>query len=430
MMVSVESGSGLERRMRVQVPAESIEKEIESRLHSIGKKAKLKGFRPGKAPLHVIRKQYGPQVRKEVLSEMIQSSYSEAVGQEKLRPAGGPRIEAGALEQGKDLEYTAIFEVYPEFEIQGLDKISIERPQADITEADVDDMIAKLQRQKATWESVERAAAKPDRVRIDFEGRIDGEVFEGGTAKDAPVELGAGKMLKDFEAGLAGILAGEERQIEVRFPDDYHAPELVGKNAVFAVKAHSVEAQILPELDEAFCKAFGVDEGGIDTLRKEVRANMDRELADAVRAKVKTQLMDGLLAQNTLDVPKSLIEEEINVMQKEMFGGELSDEKRAELPRKPFEEQAKRRIALGLMLGEVVRSQSLAADQDRVRKKVLDMAGSYGEPEQVVRAYMSNPSLLRQVENMTLEEQAVDWLLANTRISDKATTFKEAMDAA
>lgn len=429
-MVTVESVGNLERRMKVQVPAAKIENEIDSRLRSVGKRAKLKGFRPGKAPMNVLRQQYGPQVRQEVLSEVIQSTYSEAIGQEQLRPAGGPRIEASKVVQGEDFEYTAVFEVYPEIEITGLEKIKVERPNAEVADADVDDMIEKLRRQKASWDTVERPAQAPDRVVIDFEGKVDGEVFEGGVAKEAPVELGAGKMLPDFEAGLEGIAAGEEREIKVRFPDDYHASELVSKTAVFAVKAHRVEAQTLPEIDEEFCKAYGVDEGGVETLRKEIRANMQRELAQAVRGKVKAQLMEGLLEQNSIELPKALVEEEIDKMQREMFGGKIPDEKRAELPRQPFEEQAGKRVALGLLLGEIVRSEKLEVDQERLRAKVDDLASSYDDSEKVARAYMSNPSLLAQIENMVLEEQAVDHLLKQAKVKDKSVSFKDVMDAA
>ncbi len=430
MMVSVETVNKLERRMKVQVPADKIETEVDSRLRSVGKRAKLKGFRPGKAPMNVIRKQYGSQVQQEVLSEVIQSSYSEAISKEQLRPAGGPRIETSKFQSGQDLEYTAVFEVYPDIEVKGLDKIKVEKPVAEVSESDIDDMIEKLRRQKASWETVDRAAAAPDRVVIDFEGRVDGEVFEGGVAEAAPVELGAGKMLPDFESGLEGIKAGEEREITVRFPDDYHAENLVGKTAVFSVKAHRVEAQALPDVDEEFCRAFGVDEGGLDKLRTEVRQNMERELAETVRGKVKSQLMEGLLQQNKVELPKALVDEEIDKMQREMFGGKIPDEKRAQLPREPFEEQAGRRVALGLLLGEIVRAENLAVDEGRLRAKVEDLASTYDDPEQVARAYLSNPSLRAQIENIVLEEQAVDHMLGQAKVKDKKTSFKDLMDAA
>lgn len=429
-MVTVESVGNLERRMKVQVPAAQIESEVDLRLRKVGKRAKLKGFRPGKAPMNVLRQQYGPQVRQEVLSEVIQSTYSEAIGKEQLRPAGGPRIEASKVVQGEDLEYTAVFEVYPVIEIQGLEKIKVERPSAEVATSDVDDMIEKLRRQKAGWESVERPATSPDRVVIDFEGRVDGEVFEGGVAKEAPVELGAGKMLPDFEAALDGISTGEEREANVRFPDDYHAKELAGKTAVFSIKAHKVEAQVLPEINDEFCKAFGVDDGGIDTLRKEIQANMQREMAEAVRGKVKAQLMEGLLEQNKIELPKALVDEEIDKMQQEMFGGKIPDDKRAELPRQPFEEQAGKRVALGLLLGEIVRSEKLEANQELLRAKVDDLASTYDDPDKVSRAYMSNPSMLAQIENLVLEEQAVEFLLQRAKVSEKSVSFKDVMDAA
>ncbi len=282
MMVSVETTAGLERRMTIQVPAEQIESEIDSRLRRYGKTAKIKGFRPGKVPMQVVRQRYGGQVREEVLGEMIRSSFVEALGQEKLRPAGGPRIEPSKVEQGVDLEFTATFEVYPEIALSGHEGMKIQRPTAEIAESDIDDMMDRLRRQRAEWVAVDRAAVDGDQLTVDFTGTLDGEPFSGGEGEKVPVVLGRGGMLQDFENGLLGMRVGEEKEVSVDFPDDYGAAELAGRTAIFRVTAREVAEEKLPEIDDEFCQAFGISEGGVDRLRKEVSENMAREMAQAV----------------------------------------------------------------------------------------------------------------------------------------------------
>ena len=298
MQVSVEASAGLERRMRVQVPAEKIDKEVETRLQSVGRSAKIKGFRPGKVPPKVIRQRYGGQVRQEVLQEILQSSYSEAVVQEKLRPAGGPNIEPESLEEGSDLTYTAIFEIYPEFELKDLNSIKIVEAEVAIESADVDRMLVNLRKQRADWQDVERKSADGDQVTLDFEGTLKGEPFEGGTAKDFPVVLGDGGMLEDFEKNLKGVSAGDEKSFKLKFPKDYHASELAGQKVEFAIKVSKVAEQQLPELDEEFIKAYGIESGDEAELRADITANMERELEAKLKAESKKQLMDGLLAAN------------------------------------------------------------------------------------------------------------------------------------
>ncbi len=308
MQVSIEASEGLERRMRVQVPAERIEKEVATRLASVRRSAKIQGFRPGKVPQKVIEQRYGGQVRQEVLQDILQSTYSEAVIQENLQPAGGPTIEPGNLDQGADLTYTAIFEVYPEVELKGLNLIKINSPKAEVSDADVDAMIENLRKQRAEWVAVERAAAEGDQVTLDFTGTLKGEPFEGGSAEAFKVVLGDGSMLPDFDKNLSGVTAGSEKSFKLKFPKDYHAADLAGQKAEFAIKVHEVAERELPELGEELVKAYGIESGSVDELRADIRANMERELAAKTSAEVKRQLLDGLLEQNLIPVPEVLVQ--------------------------------------------------------------------------------------------------------------------------
>lgn len=432
MMVSVETTAGLERRMTVQVPAEKIENEIDSRLRRYGKTAKIKGFRPGKVPMQVVRQRYGGQVREEVLNEMMRSSFIEALGQEKLRPAGGPRIEPGKLEQGVDLEYTATFEVYPEITLTGHEGMKIRRPTAEITEADIDDMMDRLRRQRAEWEVTEKAAAEGDQITVDFKGTLDGEPFSGGEGQDVAVVLGRGSMLPDFETGLKGMTAGEEKEVTVNFPDDYGAAELAGRTAVFQVTARAVAVEKLPEFDDAFCESFGITEGGVDRLRKEVADNMARELAQVSRARMKEQVLDQLVEANETDLPRILVDQEIRVMQESAarrMGLDPADS--ANLPpAETLEPQASRRVKLGLLVAEVIGQADIELDQTRVRQRLMELAASYGRPEEVIKMYTSNPEMMGQIEAEVMEEQVVDWLIEHAETTDEASSFGELMQPA
>jgi trigger factor len=428
MQVSVEVSSGLERRMRVQVPAEKIDKEVESRLQRVGRSAKIKGFRPGKVPAKVIRQQYGSEVRQEVLQEVLQSSYSEAVMQEKLQPAGGPTIEPENLEEGKDLTYTAVFEVYPEFELKGLAKIKVQQPETTIQDADIDTMMENLRKQRASWSAVERKAADGDQVTLDFTGTLKGEPFEGGTAEAFPVVLGEGAMLPDFEKNLKGVAAGEEKSFKMKFPKDYHATELAGEKVEFAINVSEVAEQILPEVDAEFVKAYGFESGELADLRKDIVANMERELEAKTKADVKKQLLEGLLDSNSIELPAVLVQQECESMQKEaMQRMGITDESQAPTA-DSFSETAEKRVRLGLLMSAAIRENDLELDSDRVTAKVDEICAPYDNPDEIRNIYLQNPQFLGQIESMVLEEQVVEWLVAQAKVSAKTMAFKELME--
>lgn len=428
MMVTVESTGALERRMRVELPAERIEREIESRLKRVGRTAKIKGFRPGKIPPKVVRKHYGGQVRQEVLSELMQKSYSEAVQQEKLTPAGGPQIEPVKAEAGDAFAYVATFEVLPEVTLKGLDKIKVERPVVEIGDKDCDEMLENLRRQRAEWKAVDRAAAEGDRVIVDFDGTIKGEPIEGGKGEQVPVELGRGQMLPDFEKGLTGVSAGDEKTIKVKFPKDYHAEELQGKKVDFALKVSRVEAQELPPLDDSLAEMYGVEEGGLEQLRKDVLANMRREADDKIRGDVKEQAMDGLLAVNDIDVPKALVEQEMHTMQHEAMRRMGIEDHSQAPPRENFAAAAERRVRLGLLLRQFIDDQNLRVDPERVRARVEEICSSYENSAEMVANYMSNPQVMQQLEPLVLEEQAVELLVKNGVEKEKKIGFSDYMN--
>ncbi|MGB5353233.1 MAG: trigger factor [Woeseia sp.] len=427
MMVTVESTGALERRMRVELPAERIEQEIESRLKRVGRTAKIKGFRPGKIPAKVVRKHYGGQIRQEVLSDLMQKSYRDAVAQENLTPAGGPQIEPVSSGAGKDFAYVATFEVLPEVKLSGLDKIKVERPVVTIDDSDCDDMLDNLRRQRADWKVAERAAADGDRVIVDFDGTLDGEAFAGGKGEEVPVVLGQGQMLPDFEKGLKGVKAGDEKSIKVKFPKDYQAEELQGKNVDFALRVRRVEEQELPALDDKLAEMYGVKEGGLAKLRTDVTANMRREADDKIRLSVKEQVMEALLAANPIDVPKALVDQEAHSMQHDAMRRMGIEDHAQAPPRAQFTQVAERRVRLGLLLRQYIEDNDLHVDPERVRQRVEEMCASYENSEDMVTAYMSNPQLLQQIEPMVLEEQAVELLVKNGVEKEKKVKFKDFM---
>lgn len=430
MQVSVESTSALERRMTIGVPAERVENEVTKRLQQTARRAKVAGFRPGKVPMSVIRQRFEDSARQEVLGDLIQSSFYEAVVEQKLNPAGAPAVEPKVFEKGKDLEYIATFEVFPEFQVSGFDDIAIERLQAEVGDADVDNMLDILRKQNTRFEAVERAAENGDQLNIDFVGKIDGEAFAGGSAKGTPLVLGSGRMIPGFEEALVGVKAGEERVINPTFPADYQNLDLAGKTAEFTVTVNGVSAPQLPELNDEFFSLFGIKEGGLEGFRAEVRKNMERELRQATKSKVKNQVMDGLLAANPVEVPKALIANEVNrlrVQAVQQFGGNINPE---QLPAELFEEQAKRRVVLGLIVAEVVKQFELKPDEARVRELIEEMASAYQEPEQVVAWYYKNDQQLNEVRSVVLEEQVVDTVLQKAKVTDKSVSYEEAVKPA
>lgn len=430
MQVSVETTGGLERRITVRVSAERIEKEVENRLQSLVRTARVAGFRPGKVPFKVVERKYGPQVRQEVLGEVVQSSFYEAVAQEKLRPAGGPAIEASKMEPGQGLEYSATFEVYPEIQLAVLEGCKVERPVAAVAEEDVDQVIDTLRKQRVTWGSVDRPAQSDDRLIIDFEGTVDGAPFPGNTGKQVALVLGAGAFLKDFEEQLVGAKAGEQRSFDVRFPEDYPAKEVAGKQVRFQVDVTSVSEPKFPVVDEAFARGFGIEDGSVDGLRREVRQNMERELDQTIKARVKQQVMDALREKNSIDLPGVLVEQEIDrlVAQTQERMRDPNRRQNLSLPRSLFEEQARQRVALGLIIAEVVKANGIKVDQARVRSAVESLAATYEHPEEVVNWYYSNRNLLANVEGLVLEDQVVDHVLQQLEVVDVPTTFDALMN--
>lgn len=426
MQVSVETISGLERRMTVEIPKEKIDQEVRSRLKSLAHRAKIDGFRPGKVPMKVIEKRYGDQVQQEVLGDVIQSSFYEAISQEKLVPAGQPRIEpkvspsdAGAM------EFTATFEVYPEIQLADMSQISVEKPVVEITEQDIDNMVETIRKQQTSFKTAEKKSAEGDKVIIDFEGLLNDEPFEGGTAQEYPILLGSKRMIPGFEEQLVGVEANQETSLSVTFPQDYHAQNLAGKDVKFNVKVHRVEQPELPELNDEFAVTMGVKEGGLQAFRDQIKENMERELNTAIKNRLKQQVMDGLLDKNQFDLPKALVDSEIHALveqRKQSMGQNL------ELDGSVFEGQAKRRVALGLILSEIIKQHNIKASPNKVREIVEGIAASYETPDEVIKYYYGNKQRMNEIENYALEEEVVDWVLSQVSVQEKGFTFDEIMN--
>ncbi|MDC0611836.1 trigger factor [Vibrio sp.] len=430
MQVTVETLEGLERRLNITVPAANIEDAVTAELRNIAKNRRFDGFRKGKVPMKMVAKMYGKAVRQDVLGEVMQRHFIESIVKEKINPAGAPTFAPVDNEEGKDLVFTATFEVYPEVELKGLDNIVVEKPAVTVKDEDVAEMLETLRKQQATWKESDAEAAEGTRVNIDFTGRIDGEEFEGGKAEGFNLEMGQGRMIPGFEDGIAGKKAGMEFEIEVNFPEDYHAENLKGKAATFAIKVNKVEERELPEITDEFVARFGVAEGGIEALKTEVRKNMERELKQAIKQNIKTQAIDGLVKENDIDVPVALIDQEIGALRKQAaqrFGG--NEEAAAQLPRELFEEQAKRRVVVGLLLGEVIKAEDIKADDEKVKALIEEMASAYEDPSEVVAYYEQNQQLMDNMRNVALEEQAVDALIAKAKVSEKEMKFNELMNS-
>lgn len=429
MQVSIETTSGLERRLTVGVPAAEVDSEVQKRLQQAAKNIRINGFRKGKVPMKVVKQRYGDGVRQEVLGDVINRSFYEAVRKEDVKPAGQPSIEPKQFEEGKDLEYVATFEVYPSVELGDFSKIEVTRYKADVTAEDVDNMIDVLREHQASWKEVDRAAQDGDQVNIDFVGTRDGEAFEGGSAEGQNLVLGSGSMIPGFEDGLVGLKAGDEKTLELTFPEDYQAEELRGAAVEFKVTVNSVSEKELPELDKDFYAKFGVDKGGKPQFRKEVKANMARELKNAIKAKTKNQVMDALLETHKPDLPKALVSSEIETLRQQMmqrFGGQQQNfDVKSLLPDTMFQEDAERRVALGLIVGEIVKENQIKVDADRVREMVEELASTYEEPEAVVNYYYENRQLLSSVESAALEDQVVDFILDKAKVTDESSSYDD-----
>jgi trigger factor len=429
MQVTVESTGALKRKMRVELPVERIEKEVDSRLRSLGKTAKIKGFRPGKVPARVVKQRYGKQVRQEVLAELLQKSYSDAVLQENLNPAGAPQIEQDEGDDGKSFAYTATLEVMPEVELKDLDKISVDQPDVTIGDKDLDDMIDKLRQQKATWAEVDRASKVGDRVVCDFSGELNGELIEGGKGTNVPVILGQGQMLPDFEKGLTGVKAGDETSFKVKFPKDYHAEDLQGQKVDFAIVAHTVEETSLPPVDDALADMFNVEEGGLKRFRQDVRDNMEREAEQKVKTDVREQVMSALIEANPIDIPQTMKHQEMHSMQHDAMRRLGIEDHDQAPPLENFAETAEKRVRLGLLIRQLITDQGLSVDQAQVRAHLEEMCSGYENPDEMVEMYMNDPKLLQQVEPKVVEQVAIDWLIANGTSKSKQVSFTDYMNS-
>ncbi|RLA50265.1 MAG: trigger factor [Gammaproteobacteria bacterium] len=433
MQVSIETTSGLERRLTVGIPAERIDVEVNSRLQKAAQNVKLPGFRPGKVPMKVMRQRFGPGVRQEVLGEVMSQSFQEAVVQEKLRPAGQPSIEPKNMEAGKDLEYVATFEVFPDVEIAEMKDFAVEKAVAEVTDEDVDNIIDVFRKQQGSWDTVERTAVEGDKVNIDYLGTKDGEAFEGGTAQGSDLELGSGRMIPGFEDGLVGMKAGEEQTLQLSFPDEYHSEELKGADVEFKVTLNSVLELVPAELDEELFAKYGVEEGGEEQFREQVAENMSRELKNAVAGKLKQQVMDAVTsAHESLELPQALVDQEIGALRNQMFqqfGGAANADMdlNSLLPDEMFSENAERRVKLGLVMAEFITKHELQADADKVRQAIEEMASTYQDPEEVINYYYSNQEQLASVESKVLEDQMVEKLLENANITENECSYQEAI---
>jgi trigger factor len=429
MQVSVETTSGLERRVTLGVDAKEIDGEINKRLQHLARTQKMNGFRPGKVPVKFIQKRFGSAVRQEVTQEIMQRNFFQAIQQEKINPAGYPRFEEVTNEAGKDLEFAAIFEVYPEIKVNDCSKLKIEKASAEVTDKDLDNMLSTLQKQKGEWKKVRRKPRKEDQVIIDFVGSIDGEEFDGGKGENHPLVLGSNTMIPGFEDQLIGAKKGEEIDVTVTFPETYQVEALRNKEAVFKVTITDVLGLALPDLTDEFATEFGQET--VDELKAEVRKNMERELKNVLRQKNKSAVLDALREANEVDIPSAMLTQEIDAMRRQAQqqfaqGGDAS--KLPELPASMFEEQAKKRVALGLLVGEIIKSEEIEVDGDKVREAVDELASAYEEPSEVVNWYYNNENQLKEVEAMVLEDQVVESILSKAKVKEVNTAFDKVMN--
>ena len=430
MQVSVETIEGLKRKMTIAIPGDKVDTAVNDRLQNTAKTMQLKGFRKGKVPVKVVKSKFGEGVRQEVVGELMNQGYYDALNQENLKPASQPQIEATKLQEGEDLEFIAIFEVYPEIELPEFSKITVDKLSAEITNTDVDEMIETLRKQRRTWEKIDRAAQEKDMVDIDYLGRKNGEEFEGGRMKGANLELGSGRMIAGFEKGIEGRKAGEVFILNLEFPQQYHSEELAGQAVQFEITLNSVSEQILPEINGEFFLSFGIEEGGEEAFRKEVSNNMSREMNTASRSKFKNKIMDAVIDLVDITVPEALITAEVQQMKNQaiqrMGGGNEADP--SMLPDEPFQEQAKRRASLGLVLGEVIQEQNLRANPAKVRESVEELASTYESPDDVINWYYGNKEQLASIESTVLEDQVFDYIIEQANVNDKQVSYQDIME--
>ena len=427
MRVSVSGSEGLERKLTIEVPAAEVDSSVDARLREAARTVRLNGFRKGKVPLGIVRKRFGPGIRQEVVGEVMNRSFTAAVLQEKLRPAGTPKLELAEIAEGKDLQFEAVFEVFPEVVLPDFSRIRIERLTAEVTPEDIGNMVETLRGQRRTFEPVERAAADGDLVNIDFNGRIDGEEFAGGKAENSGLLLGSERMIPGFEDAIKGREPGEEFTCQLQFPDDYQQADLAGKDVEFSITLNGVRESRLPEVDEDFYRSFGVEEGGEEAFHEEITRNMQRELKSAQRGRMKNKISEEVVKRADISLPESLMAEEIERLRKQTVermggGGQIP-----ELPEDLLRDQARRRLAMGLIISEIVSANELKADPDRVREAIEELASTYESPEEVIRWYYGNEEQLSAIESSVLEDQVFDFIAEKVKLSEKAVSYQEAI---
>ena len=430
MATQLETTGALERRISMAVAAHAVDREVAERLRKLARTVKMPGFRPGKVPLRMIQQSYGPQVHAEVLGDAVSRAFSDAIDEHKLRVAGQPEIARRDDAAEGELGFTATFEVYPELEVGDVSTLAIERASCAVGDAEVDKTLDILRRQRATWESVERAARDEDRVTIDFVGTLDGVAFQGGSASDFTFQLGEGRMLPDFETGVRGATPAEKRDFPVSFPEDYNAKELAGKTARFEVTVKRIEQPVLPAVDEEFARQLGVADGSVEKMRADVRSNLEREVTQRLRNRVKASVMEALPSIASFELPKSLVAAEGETLvarARADLQARGVDVKNIPIPPDAFKEQAERRVRLGLLVAEIVKKHGLQAKPDQIRKQIEEFAQSYENPGEVIRYYFSDRNRLAEVEAIVVEQNVVDWVLANAKVTERAVGFDELM---
>ncbi len=429
MQVSVEKTSEIVRKMTVNIPEEVVQEKMEARFKSLAREIKLDGFRPGKVPVSVVKKQYGNRVRGEILGDLMQSSYFDALTEQSLNPAGQPHIVPD--EQKEGLQYVAEFEVYPTIELDNLENLALSRMTAEVGDSDLNEMIDKLREQKKDWREVERASQQGDRVTIHFSGESEGENFTDGKVEDFKVEIGAKQMISGFEDALIGLQKGEAKSFEATFPEGYGNPKLSGKTAQFDIELVGVEEAVIPELNEEFIVSYGIEDGDLAAFQEDIRNNMERELGMALSRKLKNQVMDAVYENVSVTLPNALVDQEIESMTKSYVENAKrqnitpSDD---ELAREQFEEQARRRVALGLILSDVIQKHEINVDNERVKSTLEDLAQGYGDPDEIIKWYYQDESRLNEIKQMVLEDQVVDWIVSHAQVTDEAVSFEDAMN--
>lgn len=426
MQVSVQTLDGLKRRMTVELPAEQVNEIVDKKLRSIAREVRLDGFRPGKVPLKVVKQRFGKHARQEAYGELIQNSYYQALLEQRLNAVGEPAIDIRDEDNG--FVYTAEFEVVPELTLNDISAAELERPVAELLESDVDSMVEKLRQQRVTWNRVERAAQDGDQLTVSFAGKIDGEAFEGGSAEKVPVVLGAGKMIEGFEQGLLGASEGEQRSVEATFPDDYKAEHLAGKTAMFDIVVDEVAEPVLPDVDEDFARAMGVEEGSVETLIKDIRENMQRDMDTRLKSMTKERVMDLLLDTHQFDVPQAVIDEEAARLREDtnrQMQSQGQSSSSFQLPVEIFKEQAERRVKLGMLVSKIISEQHIEVDEERLRQTIEDFAASYESPAEMIEWYYDESERLEPVKRIVLEDQVVDWVLGQIKVKEKPQTFEQ-----